>query len=55
MSATKRYKEYTPEDRVALKELREECQRKLGQDITLLDMLRAVEPLEDTPEHLKDL
>ncbi len=50
----RKYKEYTEGDKAALKELRAEVQEKLGHEVKLGDILKAVEPLEDTPEILRD-
>ena len=60
MSIVAKYKTYTAEDKVALKELVTETQKRLElsrsdlstQPIKLQHMVAAVEPNEETPEFL---
>ena len=43
-NATAYYKNYSPEDKAALKELRAEMSEKVGKEVNLADAVSAVEP-----------
>lgn len=47
------YKAMSQEDKAALHQLKEETAKRLGREVSLGDMLRAVTPGFETPEHLK--
>lgn len=47
------YKSMSLEDKEALKQLKDETEKRLGITISLGDMLRAVTPGFDTPDALK--
>lgn len=47
------YKSYTPEDKAAMRALKEEVQLITGGDVKLGDLIMAVEPNMETPESLK--
>ncbi len=51
-SAMTIFKEYSQEDKDALRELRAEVAKKLDQNITLKDIIEAVEPHLLTPAHM---
>lgn len=55
MSIMQKFKEYTQEDKQALRELKAECEAKTGSEIRQADLIRAVEPEETTPDHLANL
>lgn len=53
VSVSARYNTYTPDDKVAFKELREYAQKATGRSVVpLKDILFAVEPGLPTPEYL---
>ena len=47
------YKGYTSEDKAALRELRAEVSAKIGSEVSLGDMIAAVEPPRETPKSLR--
>ena len=47
------YKAMGPEDKDALKQLKAETEKRIGRDISLGDMIRAVTPGMETPEYLR--
>lgn len=49
------FSQYTPEERAALKQLQEEAKAKLLRDVSLADIISAVEPGKPTPEHMRNL
>lgn len=57
MNMTQLYREYTPEDREIVKALREEVDqvfKEEGQpEVTLKEMIYALEPTLETPERLR--
>jgi hypothetical protein len=54
-STTAAYKAMSQDDRKALQELRSYAAEKVGSEITLKDIICAVEPDLETPERLKGI
>jgi hypothetical protein len=54
-SITDYWKNYSPEDKVALKELQREMSEKTGKSVSIGEAIKALEPDLETPEELNNI